>query len=33
MFVVLIVGGPWMLETLVDYIQRLYTSSIPQMIG
>jgi flagellar biosynthesis protein FliQ len=32
MFAVLILGGPWMLETLVDYIHRLY-SSIPQMIG
>jgi flagellar biosynthetic protein FliQ len=32
MFGALILGGPWMLETLVDYIQRLY-SSIPQMIG
>ncbi len=32
MFAALILGGPWMLETLVDYIQRLY-SSIPQMIG
>ena len=32
MFAVLILGGPWMLETLVDYIQRLY-GSIPQMIG
>lgn len=32
MFGALILGGPWMLETLVDYMQRLYTS-IPQMIG
>jgi flagellar biosynthetic protein FliQ len=32
MFAALILGGPWMLETLVDYIQRLY-GSIPQMIG
>jgi flagellar biosynthetic protein FliQ len=32
MFGALVLGGPWMLETLVDYIQRLY-SSIPQMIG
>jgi len=32
MFGALVLGGPWMLETLVDYIQRLYTS-IPQMIG
>jgi flagellar biosynthetic protein FliQ len=32
MFAALILGGPWMLEIMVDYIQRLYTS-IPQMIG
>ena len=32
MFGALILGGPWMLETLVDYMQRLY-GSIPQMIG
>jgi flagellar biosynthesis protein FliQ len=32
MFGALVLGGPWMLETLVDYMQRLY-SSIPQMIG
>ncbi len=32
MFAVLVLGGPWMLQTLIDYIQRLYTS-IPQMIG
>jgi flagellar biosynthetic protein FliQ len=32
MFGALVLGGPWMLETMVDYIQRLYTS-IPQMIG
>jgi flagellar biosynthetic protein FliQ len=32
MFGALILAGPWMLETLVDFIQRLY-GSIPQMIG
>ena len=32
MFVVLLLAGPWMLQYLIDYIQRLYTS-IPQMIG
>ena len=32
MFAALILAGPWMLETLVDFIQRLY-GSIPQMIG
>jgi flagellar biosynthetic protein FliQ len=32
MFAVLVLGGPWMLQTLIDYIQRLY-ASIPQMIG
>jgi flagellar biosynthetic protein FliQ len=32
MFIVLIVAGPWMLQTIVDYIRRLF-ESIPQMIG
>ena len=32
MFAVLVVAGPWMLASLVDYMQRLF-SSIPQMIG
>ena len=32
MFVALLVFGPWMLATLVDYMQRLFTS-IPQTIG
>ncbi|WP_412479188.1 flagellar biosynthesis protein FliQ [Azonexus sp. IMCC34839] len=32
MFVVLLLAGPWMLQYLVDYIQRLF-SSIPQLIG
>lgn len=32
MFAVLVLGGPWMLQTLIDYVQRLY-ASIPQMIG
>lgn len=32
MFVVLIVVGPWMLQYLVDYIQRLF-GAIPQLIG
>lgn len=32
MFIVLIIFGPWMLQYLVDYIQRLY-GSIPQLIG
>jgi flagellar biosynthetic protein FliQ len=32
MFVVLIFAGPWMLATLVDYVQRLF-GSIPQLIG
>jgi flagellar biosynthetic protein FliQ len=31
-FGALILAGPWMLETMVDFIQRLY-GSIPQMIG
>ena len=32
MFVVMIFFGPWMLDYLVDYIQRLF-NSIPQLIG
>lgn len=32
LFAVMIVAGPWMLATLVDYMQRLFTS-IPQAIG
>ncbi len=31
-FAVMVVAGPWMLATLVDYMQRLLTS-IPQAIG
>ena len=32
MFMVLILVGPWMLEYMMDYIQRLF-ESIPQLIG
>jgi flagellar biosynthesis protein FliQ len=32
LFGVLIVAGPWMLATMVDYMQRLF-ASIPQIIG
>ena len=32
MFVVLIIAGPWMMELLLDYMQRLF-SSIPWMVG
>ncbi len=32
MFIVLIVLGPWMLQYLMDYIQRLF-GSIPQLIS
>lgn len=32
MFVVLIIAGPWMIELLLDYMQRLFTS-IPWMVG
>ena len=32
MFIVLLLAGPWMLQYLVDYIQRLF-GSIPQLIG
>lgn len=32
MIAVMVVAGPWMTETMMDYIIRLY-SSIPQLIG
>jgi flagellar biosynthetic protein FliQ len=32
MFMVLLLAGPWMLQYMVDYIQRLF-ESIPQLIG
>ena len=32
MFAVLILFGPWMLQYVMDYIQRLF-GSIPQLIG
>lgn len=32
MFLVLLLAGPWMLQYMVDYIQRLF-ESIPQLIG
>lgn len=32
MFIVMILFGPWMLQYVMDYIQRLF-SSIPQLIG
>jgi len=32
MFLVLLLLGPWMLQYLIDYIQRLF-GSIPQLIG
>ncbi|HEX5804558.1 MAG TPA: flagellar biosynthesis protein FliQ [Azospira sp.] len=32
MFVTLIVAGPWMLQTLIDYIRRLF-ESIPSLVG
>jgi flagellar biosynthetic protein FliQ len=31
-FLVLVLLGPWMLQYMVDYIQRLF-GSIPQIIG
>jgi flagellar biosynthetic protein FliQ len=31
-FAVLILFGPWMIQYMVDYIQRLF-GSIPQLIG
>jgi flagellar biosynthetic protein FliQ len=32
MFIVLIIAGPWMINTMVDYVQRLF-SSIPGLVG
>jgi len=32
MFVVLIIAGPWMIEMLLDYMQRLF-ASIPWLAG
>jgi flagellar biosynthetic protein FliQ len=32
MFLILILAGPWMLQYMMDYIQRLF-QSIPQIIG
>lgn len=32
MFLILLLAGPWMLQYMVDYIQRLF-GSIPQLIG
>ena len=32
MFLTLIFAGPWMLQMMTDYIQRLF-SSIPSLIG
>ena len=32
MFATLIIAGPWMLQTAVDFITRLFTA-IPQLIG
>lgn len=32
MFIVLLLAGPWMIQYLIDYIQRLF-ESIPQLIG
>ena len=32
MFGVLVISGPWMVNMLVDYIQRLY-GSIPWLVG
>jgi len=32
MFIALLLAGPWMLQYMIDYIQRLF-GSIPQLIG
>ena len=31
-FIAVVISGPWMLQLLVDYTQRLFTS-IPGMVG
>jgi flagellar biosynthetic protein FliQ len=31
-FVAMVIAGPWMLQSLVDYMQRLF-SDIPNLIG
>ena len=31
-FITMVIAGPWMLSTLVDYIRRLYMQ-IPSLIG
>ncbi|MBS1197007.1 MAG: fliQ [Proteobacteria bacterium] len=32
MFLVLVLAGPWMLQTMMDFITRLF-NNIPQLIG
>jgi flagellar biosynthesis protein FliQ len=32
MFITLVVAGPWMIDVLTDYINRLF-QSIPQIVG
>lgn len=32
MFIVMVLAGPWMLHTMMDFITRLY-NNIPQFIG
>lgn len=32
MFIVMIIAGPWMVNMMVDFIQRLF-SNIPWMVG
>jgi flagellar biosynthesis protein FliQ len=32
MFITLLIAGPWILQYLIDYMQRLF-GSIPQLIG
>jgi flagellar biosynthetic protein FliQ len=31
-FLTMVVAGPWIMSTLIDYIRRLYTQ-IPSLIG
>ena len=33
MVVVLMVGGPWLLQTILDYTSELITNTVPRIIG
>lgn len=33
MVVVLMVGGPWLMQTILDYTSELITNTVPRIIG